>query len=96
MRGFDFIQLLGTKQRDKVTRFTGVVSTVAYDLYGCIQVALNPGLKPDGTLADSAWFDVNRLEPTGEDRVMDVPNYESGPIAEANQGAAEKPRMTRA
>ncbi len=33
---------LGLKAEDMVTGFKGVVSTVSFDLYGCIQAVLTP------------------------------------------------------
>ena len=31
------LELLGQKVEDKVTGFRGVVTTISFDLYGCIQ-----------------------------------------------------------
>lgn len=85
------MDLLGLKARDKVTGFEGVVSTVSFDLYGCIQVVLTPPLDGDGKKQDGVWFDVARLEVTDDVPVMDVPDFESGPIADGKHGPAEKP-----
>lgn len=90
------ISKLGTKARDKVTGSKGVVTSVTFDLYGCIQVILTPEAKEDGTLPDGRWFDIGRIEPIHDDpisdaRVMDVPDFNAGPIAEGKKGPAEKP-----
>ena len=50
------MELLGFRAEDRVTGFKGVVTSVSFDLYGCIQVALNPGMNKDGKLEDGHWF----------------------------------------
>lgn len=69
-----YLSLLGLPVRDRVTGFVGIVTTISFDLYGCIQAIVSPGLH-EGKLADAAWFDTKRLEVTG-DRVMDQPTFE--------------------
>lgn len=54
--------LLGYKVRDRITGFTGTVTGVVDYLSGCNQALVVPKLKKDGTVADSMWFDVQRLE----------------------------------
>jgi len=69
-----YLDILGHRVVDKVTGFKGVAASVTFDLYGCIQVIVNPGLDNDGKPKDCHWFDYNRLTITG-DRVMDPPDY---------------------
>ena len=38
------LSILGKPVKDKVTGMKGIVSSVSFDLYGCIQVIVNPGL----------------------------------------------------
>ncbi len=90
------LELLGMKVKDRVTGFEGVVASVSFDLYGCIQAIVNPGLGADGKLQDSQWFDVNRLLVTSEAPVMERPNFDFGRQADGNQGAAEKPMSCKA
>lgn len=85
------LSLLGLEAEDKVTKFKGTVTTISFDLYGCIQAVLSPQMKKDGTIPEGRWFDVNRLKVLGEKPVMDRPNFEEGHQAEGNQGCAEKP-----
>jgi len=85
------MSLLGIRVTDKVTGFTGVVSSVCFDLYGCIQAAVNPGLTSEGRLGESHWFDVNRLNRNSPDPVMDIPDFDYGPVAEGRHGPADKP-----
>lgn len=86
--------ILGRKAKDKVTGFSGVASSVCFDLYGCVQIAITPAIDKDGKTKDSHWFDIARLEPSGKP-VMELPNYEFGPQAEGRQGAAEKPTFDK-
>ncbi len=67
--------LLGHKAKDKVTGVDGIVTTVTFDLYGCIQVLLHLGVDKELKVRDQIWLDVNRLETISLDaeRVMPVP-----------------------
>ena len=89
------LNLLGLKVRDRVTGAKGVVASISFDLYGCIQAVVNPGLDKDGKQMDSSWYDVSRLEVTDPTPVMPRPDFVSGPVAEGRQGAAEKPAPSR-
>lgn len=79
-----------------MTGLKGVVASISFDLYGCVQAIVNPGLAADGKLAESLWFDVNRLKVLDTMPVMDRPNFDFGYQAEGKQGAAEKPAMCKA
>lgn len=71
------IALLGRKATDKVTGYQGVVSSVTFDLYGCVQAILTPPAKEGDTeLKSGHWFDVQRLD-VSEDRVMATPNFDA-------------------
>jgi hypothetical protein len=85
------LDLLGRRVADKVTGFEGVVTSISFDLYGCIQAIVNPGLDKDRKPLDQHWFDVNRLAVLTAP-VMDVPNYGEQLIARGDKGAAEKPK----
>ena len=85
------IGLLGFKAKDKVTGFSGVIDCVSFDLYGCIQVAINPPADDSGKKENSQWFDVTRMDDIGKHRVMDAPNFSKGYIANGEKGAADKP-----
>lgn len=79
-------ELLGRKCRDVISGIEGVVDSICFDLYGCIQGAMRPeGLTDKGELKESRWFDVKRLVPMG-DAVMAVPDFSKPEI-----GAADKP-----
>ncbi len=85
------VALLGKTAKDRVTGFQGVVITVAFDLFGCVQAVLRPAADKDGKLNDAHYFDVNRLEIVDEKRVMPVPAFAAQP-AEHKHGPAERPR----
>ena len=92
------INLLGHQVKDRVTGFSGVVASVNFDLYGCIQAVVNPGLDKEGKLGESQWFDVNRLVVLTDAPVMDQPEFDWSPeaIASGNKGPAERPAFLKA
>lgn len=70
----EHLKLLGWEVKDKVTGFTGVVTHVGLDLYGCVQAIIHSkAYEKDGTqqVANSTWFDVARLEKIGDRPVME-------------------------
>lgn len=85
------LALLGLSVEDKVTKFKGIVTSVTFDLYGCIQGLVVPVITDDKPKGDPLWFDVNRLKITDKIPVMDRPNFVEGPQAEGSQGGADKP-----
>jgi hypothetical protein len=91
MNVYKYLNLLGMRVEDKVTGFKGVVTSISFDLYGCIQALLNPGMGKDGKMRDHGWFDVNRLKVISNAPVMQPPDFVIGPAADAKQGPAEKP-----
>ena len=82
---------LGKTGRDKVTGLEGVIDSLCFDLYGCIQYMIKPKAKENGELVNSYWIDVTRVEVINDERVMPLPDYDSGYIAEGKKGAADKP-----
>ena len=87
------LDLLGSYVEDRITRATGVVTSICFDLYGCIQATVHLGMNPDGSFREQAWFDVSRLRVLSDERAMQVPNFEWTPetIASGGKGPAEKP-----
>lgn len=87
--------LLGLRVQDKVTGFSGVCTALSFDLYGCITVLINPGIKEDGKLGDQQWFDVSRMYIDSKPRrVMDPPDYTvevAERIVAGYKGACDKP-----
>ena len=91
------LELLGKKIRDKVTGVEGVVTSISFDLFGCIQAIVNRGIDKEGKAIDSMWMDVNRLEVLGDAPVMERPKFEWTPevIAAAGKGPETKPYNAR-
>lgn len=92
----EHIALLGMKVEDKVTGFTGVVTHVGFDLYGCVQVIVHPGLDESGKLRDTDWFDIERLKITSKTPVMEQPSFEFGSTAVDLKGPSKKPSFMKA
>ncbi|MDY6957648.1 MAG: hypothetical protein SVK08_00690 [Halobacteriota archaeon] len=69
------LQKLGYKGKDKVTGMQGVITSISFDLYGCNQVLLNPGLDKDGKPRDAGWYDSNRIEVISKDPIMNQPDF---------------------
>lgn len=84
-------ELLGKPAKDVITGFVGVISSLSFDLYGCIQVAISPPIDKDGEIPSGQWFDVTRVKVTKNKTVMDLPDYVAGYIAQGRKGAADKP-----
>ncbi len=85
------LAILGKKVQDRVTKLDGVATSVSFDLYGCVQVVVNPGLDKDGKHRELAWFDIARLKVLSDKPVMGPPDYLVGAVAEGLKGSAEKP-----
>jgi len=87
------LSILGKRIKDKVTGATGVAVSVAFDLYGCVQVTLNPGLDKDGKQREMGWYDIARMEITSSEPVMPQPDFEwtNEAISAGRKGPSEKP-----
>ncbi len=89
------IKKLGMQCSDKVTGFNGVITSVSFDIAGCIQAVVTPPAK-DGKTGESQWFDMGRLTIHGiDDYVMRAPDFNQGYIADAKKGPTAKPSMAR-
>lgn len=77
---------LGLKVKDKVTGFYGVVTTLSFDLYGCIQVVVTPPYDGE-TTKDGKWFDICRLEVLDPSPVMNCPDYDNGYVTTGQKGS---------
>ena len=92
-----YLDMLGMRVEDRVTGFKGVITSMSFDLYGCIQAVVNPGVDKDGKPGDSHWFDVARLLATDLEPVMDRPEFNWTPeaVADGRKGPADKPRFMK-
>lgn len=80
------LSLLGHKATDCVTGVEGIVDSICFDLYGCVQASLNVGVDKDGKRKEGFWFDIKRLKVVSTKPVMKVPDFDQPEI-----GAADKP-----
>lgn len=79
------MKLLGFKVQDAITGFVGVVESVSFDLYGCVQAIVKPGLDEKGLPQDGRWFDMKRLTAVSDTPVMALPTFDVVP------GGSDKP-----
>lgn len=89
-----YLGLLGFRVRDVVTGFEGIVESIGYDLYGCIQAVVRPPVdktKPN-EVPDGRWLDCKRLVTLDAKPVMDVPRFFTAPRGVEN-GPADKPQQ---
>lgn len=88
------LELLGMRVEDRVTGFHGVITSICFDLYGCVQATVHPGRDRDGKLQESVWLDVNRLRILDTDPVMEQPEFDWSPevIASGGKGPADRPK----
>lgn len=90
------VQLLGYKCKDKVSGFTGTIISVSFDLFGCVQIIVKPNVTAEGKLEEAHCFDVNRIEITSKERVMEVPPFDYVKLpAQYKQGPAEKAALLK-
>ena len=73
----EHLQWLGLKVQDKITRFTGIVTTISFDLYGCVQAIVSPPVDEKGSIPEARWFDVGRLLVIYYVPVMAVPSFDA-------------------
>ena len=85
------IELLGFSAEDKITGFKGVIDSVCFDLYGCIQISLKPKMDKEGKIETGYWFDVSRLKIDIKKRIVDLPDFYRGYVADGLKGPADKP-----
>ncbi len=83
------MSMLGLKAYDMVTGMKGAITSIKFDLYGCIQVAIDPPVKKGNEENKGRyWYDVSRVKITGKKPVMKRPNYRYGRQAQGKQGCA--------
>lgn len=91
----EHLELLGYPARDRVTGFEGVLTSLSYDLYGCIQFVITPKYF-DNKVEEGRWFDSNRIEITSSEKVMETPDFDMEMnVLFYDKGPAEKPDMNR-
>ncbi len=84
------MKLLGLKVQDRVTGLKGIVSSISFDLYGCVQATITTPADKNNVKGTNYWHDVARLKILSKIPVMELPNFHYGVQAEGRQGCAEK------
>ena len=85
----EHFNLLGQRVKDKVSDYEGIVISLSFDLYGCIQADVRPmDLDKDGLLKNGLWLDVSRLKVLTKKPLMDAPNFEWGETSKGKKGPA--------
>lgn len=80
----EHLKWLGLPALDRVTKAEGVVTSVCFDLFGCVQAGLTPETDDKGKQGESHWFDVKRLVATGNgEPVMPRPDFNAPEIGAA-------------
>ena len=80
------MELLGLEVEDKVTKVSGIVTSISYDLYGCIQAIITPDVETKNRDSVNGWYDIKRLNILSEVPIMDLPNWNDEEI-----GCGDKP-----
>lgn len=57
----------GSKVTCKITGFTGVVTGIVTYITGCSQCLVQPRMKEDGSIPESIWIDIQRLDVVSDD-----------------------------
>ncbi len=89
-----YIEVLGCAATDRVTGARGILTSVSFDLYGCLQYVIQPPHTPDGKPSDGRWFDKCRLDidrRKGRGAGIRPPDFDLPPYSDGFKGAADKP-----
>lgn len=73
------LDLLGRRVADRVTGIEGVVTSVSYDLYGCVQALVVPPASADKARVE--WYDVGRLKTLSAGATRAITSSASTPAA---------------
>jgi len=93
MKYEEVINLLGRTGKDKISGRSGVISSISFDLYGCIQLIMTPkNVNNDKTIESIGWLDINRIKILKKKKVMElVPFNDNYKTLNDVHGAACKP-----
>ncbi len=85
------LELLGYKVRDSVSGIEGVVSSICFDISGCIQGAVKLPAGKDGKMGESYWVDLKQLEKVSKWPVTAVSTYDVVPGSQAKPAFSPLP-----
>lgn len=76
----EHFKLLGFRVREVVSGHEGIVTSISFDLNGCVQgLVMAPRDKKTGKLGESFWFDTKRLEALDKKAIRPLPTFEVVP-----------------
>jgi len=81
-----FTHALGSKVRDRVTGYTGIVIGQTSWLYGCRRYTVQSQEMKDGKPVDAMSFDEDALETIEESKVVNPVKDTGGPQREPSRG----------
>lgn len=81
------IDILGLPVRDKVSDYTGIATSICFDLDGGIKIWVTPDRQDlsNKEYLLGTWFDLRRLEITSDQRVMNLPHFAEYAYGPANK-----------
>jgi hypothetical protein len=89
----DHLKLLGWYVAEKATGFRGVVTSVSFDISGCVTGLVQPkmgeGKSEKAELPEPRWFDTKRLE--GDAQALPMPSFAAPPGGQALPVPRDKP-----
>lgn len=72
----EHFKLMGLEVTDAVTGVTGVVTSICFDLYGCVAALVQPMAEKGKVDTPNAhWFDTKRLKAMSKKPVMALPDF---------------------
>lgn len=79
----EHLKILGLKGKDRVSGMVGVVSSVCFDLSGCVQGYIRPMVDKDMKHREGGWFDTKQIEILSTKPVIPVSDFSAPPGAQA-------------
>jgi hypothetical protein len=85
------IGLLGHKVSDPVTGITGIVSSISFDVSGCIQAAVRISPKKEGGIGESFWIDTKQLKRLTKTPVVKAATFDIIPGSQMKPAISSHP-----
>jgi hypothetical protein len=91
------LEFLGYRATDLITDMEGVITSISFDLYGCVQGVLTVKQKVDSDKPIGLhWVHLGRLKITSKTPVIPPPNFFGvNESAKGNTGPANKPSFCK-
>lgn len=87
------LEWLGYEVRDRVSGMSGTVTSICFDLYGCVQADVRPKFDAKkNEMPTGIWLDVTRLEKLSKRRVMEIPDGAAFALEQPHGPSQKSPR----